>query len=180
MPTARKESVVAELAEMLQRSNAVIVTDHRGLKVSDLTTLRRQLRERDTEYHITKNTLTSLAAQSAGIQGLESQLEGPTALAFVYGDPTASAKVLTDFARSSRILTIRAGLLDNRVISSEDVGSLANLEPREVLLAKVLGGLNAPAASFVGVLQASLNSLGYVLKARLDQLGGDAAPAAAE
>ncbi len=182
MPTAKKEAAVAELQELMQKSSAVIVTDYRGLSVSALTNLRTQLRKTDTEYHIAKNTLTSLAAKSAGVEGLDVALEGPTALAFVLGDPSASAKVLSDFSRTSRILSIRAGLLNNRVISAEDVQALADLEPREVLIARVLGGLNSPVASLVGVLNASISSIAYVLQARIDQMGGGAegAPAAAE
>ncbi|MDP9351084.1 MAG: 50S ribosomal protein L10 [Chloroflexota bacterium] len=182
MPTAKKEAAVAELQELMQKSSAVIVTDYRGLSVSALTNLRTQLRKTDTEYHIAKNTLTSLAAKSAGVEGLDVALEGPTALAFVLGDPSASAKVLSDFSRTSRILSIRAGLLNNRVISAEDVQALADLEPREVLIARVLGGLNSPVASLVGVLNASISSIAYVLQARIDQMSGGAegAPDATE
>lgn len=185
MPTARKEEAVIELRELIERSSAVIVTDYRGLSVSALTNLRSQLRGADSEYHIAKNTLASRAAQSAGVEGMDPMLKGPTALAFAFGDPAAPAKVLNDFARSSRILTIRAGLLNNRLISAEDVNTLATIEPRDVLLAKLLGGFNAPIASFVGVLNASISSIAYVLQARIDQLGGapedsdgEAAPAA--
>ncbi len=184
MPTARKEELVVELRELIERSTAVIVTDYRGLSVSAITDLRSQLRGADSEYHIAKNTLASRAAQSAGVVGLDPALSGPTALAFAFGDPAAPAKVLNEFARTSRILTIRAGLLNNKLISAEDVSTLATLEPREVLLAKVLGGFNAPIASFVGVLSASISSIAYVLQARIEQLGttpddslGEAAPA---
>ncbi|MBA2362060.1 MAG: 50S ribosomal protein L10 [Chloroflexia bacterium] len=184
MPTARKEELVVELRELIERSTAVIVTDYRGLSVSAITDLRSQLRGANSEYHIAKNTLASRAAQSAGVEGLDPALSGPTALAFAFGDPAAPAKVLNEFARTSRILTIRAGLLNNKLISAEDVSTLATLEPREVLLAKVLGGFNAPIASFVGVLSASISSIAYVLQARIEQLGttpddslGEAAPA---
>jgi len=184
MPTARKEELVVELRELIERSTAVIVTDYRGLSVSAITDLRSQLRGANSEYHIAQNTLASRAAQSAGVEGLDPAFSGPTALAFAFGDPAAPAKVLNEFARTSRILTIRAGLLNNKLISAEDVSTLATLEPREVLLAKVLGGFNAPIASFVGVLSASISSIAYVLQARIEQLGttpddslGEAAPA---
>ncbi len=180
MPTAKKEAAVAELQGLMERSNAVILTDYRGLSVSALTTLRSQLRDANTEYKVTKNTLTSLAADNVGVADLKPMLEGPTAIAFAMGDPSATAKVLSDFARTSRILTIRAGLLNKRLIGAEDVTELANLEPREVLLAKLLGGLNSPIASFVGVLNASISSIAYVLQARIDQLGGAPAEAAGE
>ncbi len=173
MPTARKEEAVAELQELIDRSSAVILTDYRGLSVSALTNLRAQLRGADAEYHIAKNTLTTLAARNAGVEGLEPSLEGPTALTFAFGDPAAPAKVLNDFARTSRMLSIKAGLLNKRPISAADVQSLATIEPREVLIAKVLGGLNSPIASLVGVLNASISSIAYVLQARIDQLGGE-------
>lgn len=180
MPTAKKEAAVASLQDLMQRSSATIVTDYRGLKVADLTTLRRQLRDTNSEYHIAKNTLTSLAAKGAGIEGFDAQLEGPTALAFAFGDPSATARVLSDFARTSRILTVRGGLLDRKPISAEEVNSLATLESREILLARVLGGLNAPLANLVGVLQASISSVAYALQARINQLESGGAAAAAE
>ncbi len=172
MPTARKEELVVEIRELLERSTAVIVTDYRGLSVSAITNLRSQLRGANSEYHIAKNTLASRAARAAGVEGMDSALSGPTALAFGFGDPAAPAKVLSDFARTSRILTIRAGLLNNKLISAEDVTTLATIEPRDVLLSKILGGFNAPITSFVGVLNASISSIAYVLQARIDQLGG--------
>ncbi len=177
MPTAKKEAAVAELTELIQRANAVIVTDYRGLRVADINRLRRQLREKGSEYRVVKNTLTSLAAQNAGVGGLISALEGPTALAISFDDPVATAKVLSDFARVSRILQIRAGLLGERVISGGDVEELASIEPREVLLSRMLGGFNSPIASLVGVLNATISSIAYVLQARVDQLGGESAAA---
>ena len=181
MPTAKKEAAVQELQEMIQGSTAVFLTDYRGLSVAALTNLRRQLRETNAEYAVAKNTLTSIAAERAGVAEVQPLLEGPTALAFAFGDPSATAKVINDFARTSRILTVRAGLLNNRVLSAEDVTELANLEPREVLLARLLGGFNSPIASFVGVLNASISQIAYLLQARIDQMGGsEAAPAAAE
>ncbi len=180
MPTPRKQAAVAEIQDLMNRANAVIVTDYRGLNVTALTNLRCQLREANTEYHVAKNTLAAIAARDNGVEGLAEALQGPSALAFSFGDPSVTAKVLSDFARTSRILTVRAGLLKNRVITAEDVSSLATLEPREVLIAKVLGGLNAPIASLVGVLNASISSIAYVLQARIDQLGGTPADEAAQ
>lgn len=172
MPTARKEAAVAELGDLIQRSSAVIVTDYRGLKVSEITNLRRQLRDARTEYHVAKNTLAARAAQAVGVEGMDPLLEGPTAFAFSFGDPTQTAKVLSDFARTSRILTVRGGLLGRQVLGADDVNALASIEPREVLLARVLAGFNAPIASLVGVLNASVAQIAYVLQARIDQLGG--------
>ena len=180
LPTPRKEAAVEELSELMSSATAVILTDYRGLSVSQISDLRRQLRDQNSEYQVTKNTLTVLAAQKAGITGMDELLAGPTALAFSFSDPSQTAKVLNDFARTSRILSIKAGLLNKRMISAAEVGDLANLEPRDVLLAKLLGGLNSPIAGLVGVLNASISSIAYVLQARIDQLGGAPAEPAAE
>ena len=111
MPTARKRQMVKEMQELFSGSQVLIFTDYRGLSVSDITNLRRQLREKGVEYHVTKNTLTTLAAGRAGMGELQDLLDGPTAIAFVHEDIQGAAKVLTDFARTSRILRIRGGLM---------------------------------------------------------------------
>lgn len=180
MPTPKKEAAVEELQELLERSSAVIVTDYRGLSVSAVNDLRNRLRDTDTQFKVAKNTLTYRAAEQAGLADMTQVLEGPTALAFSFGDPAATARVLSEFARTSRILSIKAGVLNRRFISADEVNDLANVEPREVLLAKLLGGFNSPIASFVGVLNASISQIAYVLQARIDQLGGAPAEAAAE
>ena len=180
MPTPKKETAVEELQELLERSSDVIVTDYRGLSVSAVNDLRNRLRDTDTQFKVAKNTLTLRAAEQAGMADMSQVLEGPTALAFSFGDPAATARVLSEFARTSRILSVKAGMLNKRFISADDVNDLANIEPREVLLAKLLGGFNSPIASFVGVLNASISQIAYVLQARIDQLGGEPAEAAAE
>src|SRR6476619_7159308 len=110
MPTARKKEAVKELQDLFTKSQVLIFTDYRGLSVADITNLRRQLREKGVEYHVTKNTLTTRAAEHAGLETLGPLLDGPTAIAFVGDDIPGAAKVIGDFARTSRILHIRGGL----------------------------------------------------------------------
>ena len=107
MPTARKKETVKELQDLFEKSEVLIFTDYRGLRVADITSLRRQLRDKGVEYHVSKNTLTTLAARNAGLEELEAMLDGPTAIAFLGDDISGAAKVLADFARTSRILQIR-------------------------------------------------------------------------
>ena len=170
MPTAQKAHAIDEIAESLQRAQLAVLTDYRGLKVGDLQALRSTLRPFGAEFHIAKNTLTRLAAERVGIEGLEPMLEGPLALLLAYDDVVGASKAITDFARTSRILTVKAGVLNSRVISAADVEALASMPSREVLLGKLLGMLASPMARTVGVLSAPSRSLAYVLQARADQL----------
>lgn len=180
MPTAEKTTTIDELADSLQRAKLAVLTDYRGLKVGDLQTLRRTLRTSGSEFHIAKNTLTRIAAERIGIEGLRPMLEGPLALVFAYDDPVGASKAITDFARTSRILTIKGAVLDNRVISAGDVEELASLPSKEVLQARVLGMLVSPMARTLGVLGGPSRSMAYLLQARADQLGGATMAAAAD
>jgi large subunit ribosomal protein L10 len=170
MPTAQKAHAIDEIAESLQRAQLAVLTDYRGLKVGDLQALRSTLRPFGAEFHIAKNTLTRLAAERVGIEGLEPMLVGPLALLLAYDDVVGASKAITDFARTSRILTVKAGVLNSRVISAADVEALATMPSREVLLGKLLGMLASPMVRTVGVLSAPSRSLAYVLQARADQL----------
>ena len=170
MPTAQKAHAIEEIAESLQRAQLAVLTDYRGLKVGDLQALRSTLRPFGAQFHIAKNTLTRLAAERAGIEGLEPMLEGPLALLLAYDDVVGASKAITDFARTSRILTVKAGVLNSRVISAADVEALASMPSREVLLGKLLGMLASPMVRTVGVLSAPSRSLAYLLQARADQL----------
>lgn len=171
MPTPKKVQEVEEISELLSNAALTILTDYRGLTVADLQTLRRQLRPHDANIRVVKNTLTKIAAERAGIEGLEPTLTGPTALVTAAGDPAGPAKVVSDFVRSSRILQIKLGVLEGQVISAGEIDDLANLPPREVLLGKVVGGMQAPVYGLVGVLAGTIRSLQYALQARMDQLG---------
>lgn len=179
MPTQKKVDTVAELSEVLGRSTLTILTDYRGLSVADLQNLRTQLRPLNAEVRVAKNTLTRLAARQNEMQALEQALVGPMAIVTAFEDPVQPAKVVSDFARASRILQIKAAMLEGQLIGAEQVEALASLPSREVLVAKVVGGLSSPLYGIVGVLAAPMRSLMYVLQARATQLGDDGEAAVA-
>lgn len=137
-----KAAAVAELTELFRGSSAAVLTEYRGLNVAQLKALRTSLRE-DAQYHVAKNTLTAIAAREAGLEGLADQLTGPSAIAFVTGDPVNVAKSLRDFAKDNPELVIKAGVLDGKEISPAEITTLADLESREVLLAKAAGAMKA-------------------------------------
>ena len=155
---------------MLGRATVAIATDYRGLTMADLTALRRRLRDSGVEFHVVKNTLARLAAQQAGRTAYHELLGGPTALALSYGDEAGAAKALTDYLRTSRLnLPIRGAVLASRVLSTEEVSVLASLPPREVIVGRVLGGMQAPIVNLVFVLNGLLGGLVRVLDARAKQ-----------
>lgn len=172
MPTPQKAVAIDELAEQLSRANLAILTDYRGLKVTDIQGLRASLRTHDAEFHVAKNTFTRIAAERAGITGLQPVLEGPLALVFAYGEVAGPAKTISDFARTSRILTIKGGVLESRFISANDIEDVASLPSRDVLLGRLVGMLASPMARTVGVLSGPSRSVAYLLQSRVDQLGG--------
>jgi len=180
MPTPQKAATIKELADHLSRAQLMIVTDYRGLKVTDLEGLRSNLRPAGAQFRIAKNTLTTIAADQVGIDGLAGLLAGPTGLVFAYDDPVQASKVVTDFVRTSRILTVRGGVLNNRLLAPAEIDELATLPSREELQAKLLGMFVSPLARTLGVLSGPSRSLAYLLNARAEQLGGgaDAAEAA--
>jgi large subunit ribosomal protein L10 len=179
VPTQAKAQAIEEIADSLQRAQITILADYRGLSVTDLQNFRTTLRPLDAEFHVAKNTLTRIAAQRVGIDGLDPVLEGPTGLVSGYGDVVAVAKAVTDFARTSRILTIKAGTLGPRVITPEDVEALSELPSLEELRARLVGMLASPASRLVGVLSGPSRSMAYLLQARADQVAGGAAGEAA-
>jgi large subunit ribosomal protein L10 len=178
MPTKAKAKTIDELTELLENANLIVLTDYRGLNVADLQGLRRTLRPIDGEFRIAKNTLTRIAADSAGIDGLDPVLEGPLALGVANGDIVGFAKAINDFVRTSRVLTIKGGVLEKRFITADQVEGISSLPSREVLQATLLGVLKAPMRNTVSVLSAPSRSLAYVLNARGEQLGGTEAMAA--
>jgi large subunit ribosomal protein L10 len=137
-----KAAAVAELTDKFRESNAAVLTEYRGLTVAQLKELRRSLSGNAT-YAVVKNTLTSIAAKEAGIDAFEADLKGPSAIAFVTGDPVEAAKGLRDFAKANPALVIKGGVLDGRALTAADVTKLADLESREVLLAKAAGAMKA-------------------------------------
>src|SRR5690348_15213837 len=151
-----KAAAVAELTEHFRSSNATVLTEYRGLTVSQITNLRRSL-GRETTYAVAKNTLAKRAATQAGIDGLDALFTGPTALAFVSGDPVEAAKGLRDFAKAHPALVIKGGVFEGRPISAAEVNRLADLESREVLLARLAGAMKANLSKAAALLQAPLS-----------------------
>jgi large subunit ribosomal protein L10 len=137
-----KVEAVADIAEEFRTATATLVTEYRGLSMTQLTNLRRSLGS-DTTYRVAKNTLVSRAAHDAGVQGLDELFVGPTAIAFVHGEPVLAAKALRDFARDNNALVIKGGYLDGRPLTVAEVTQIADLESREVLLAKLAGAMKA-------------------------------------
>ena len=171
-----KAAAVAELAEQFNNSDAAVLTEYRGLTVKDLKALRRSLGDAAT-YAVTKNTLTMIAAREAGIEGLDDQLAGPTAIAFIRGDIASVAKGLRDFAKANPLLVIKGGVMDGRVLDADSVKKLADLESREVLLAKLAGAMNGNLAKAVGLFAAPLSQAARVLDALKSQKLAGGAPA---
>ena len=155
MPNPEKVNAVAELREQFSSSSAAVITEYRGLTVKQLSDLRRAL-GRDTTYAVVKNTLTKRAASDAGVTIEDTLLTGPTAIAFVKGDAVEAAKGLRDFARTHPLLVIKGGVLDGKALSAGEISRIADLESREVLLAKVAGGLKALPTRAAGLFQAPL------------------------
>jgi len=179
-PRPEKVAVVAEVKGKLEASDAAILTEYRGLTVKDLATLRRSLRDAGGEYKIYKNTLVRFAVREAGLEELEELLLGPTAIAFVSGDAVTVAKALRDFARTNPNLVVKGGLLGGSILSTKDTTALADIPPRDVLLARFAGGLAAPLQKFAGLLQALPRNFAYGLKALIDTMPAADAPPVVE
>ena len=182
MATPQKAAAIAELAEKFRSSGAAVLTEYRGLSVSQLTELRSSMRQHAT-YAVVKNTLTKRAAAEAGIEGLDEHLVGPTAIAFVSGDPVEAAKGLRDFAKANPALVIKTGILDGKSLTPEEITKLADLESREVLLAKLAGAMKANLSKAVYLFAAPLSQTARVvdaLRAKVEEQGGSTAEAPAE
>lgn len=171
MPTPQKAQQIDALVDQFERSQLTVLTNYRGLTVSQLQELRGNLRGSNAEFTIAKNTLTRIASNKAGVEIPEEYLEGPTAIMFAYEDVVAPAKALSDFVRSSRVLELKVGTMEGQTLSSSDIETLASLPPREELLGKLVGMLASPMARAVGVLGGPSRSLANVLSARAEQVG---------
>jgi len=173
-----KVAVVEEIRTKLTDADAAILTEYRGLTVTELANLRGALRPAATEYKVFKNTLARRAVEEAGLTELAELLQGPTAIAFVRGDAVVAAKALRDFGRTSPALVVKGGLLGPRVLTPRDIEALAEIEPREVLLARLAGGFQAPLTKAAGLFQAFTRNLAYGVKALIDQrvAGGEGLP----
>jgi large subunit ribosomal protein L10 len=155
---ADKASAVAELTDEFRNSTATVLTEYRGLTVAQLTELRRSL-GKETKYSVSKNTLAKRAATDAGIQGLDALFSGPTALAFISGDPVEAAKSLRAFAKAHPVLVIKGGVFEGKTLTADDVNKIADLESREVLLAKLAGAMKGNLTKAAGLFQAPLSQV---------------------
>ena len=174
MATAEKQAAIAELADSFRGSSAAVLTEYRGLTVKQLSELRGSLRGHAT-YAVVKNTLTELAAKEAGVTAFDGQLVGPSAIAFVTGDPVEAAKGLRDFAKAHPLLVIKGGVLDGKAMTAAEITKLADLESREVLLAKLAGAMNASLTKAVYLFAAPLSQsarLIEALRAKVEAEGG--------
>jgi large subunit ribosomal protein L10 len=175
----RKTAVIDEIRAKLDAADAAVLTEYRGLTVTELAKLRAALRPAATEYKVFKNTLARRAAETTGLAEIVPLLEGPVAIAFVSGDAVMAAKALRDFARANPNLVVKGGLLRDRVLGQADMEALADVPPREVLLARLAGGFQAPLVKAAGLFQAFTRNMAYGLKALVDQriAAGESLPA---
>ena len=178
---AHKVEVVAEVKTRIDEATASIVSEYRGLTTAELAELRQSLSAVGGDYRIFKNTLVRLAIDGGDYQPLSEYLSGPSALTFVQGDVSAVAKALRDFSRANPLLVIKGGLADGSLLSSGDLAALADLPPREVLLARLAGALAAPMQQMAGLLQALPQNMAYGISALIEQreAGGETLPAEA-
>jgi large subunit ribosomal protein L10 len=179
-PRPEKVAVVDEVQERLTSASAALLTEYRGLDVSAIGELRRALRQAGGDYKVYKNTLVRFAARNAGLE-LDELLTGPTAIAFVVERPDGApadavlvAKALRDFARTNPALVVKGGIMADKALSAEEARALADVEPRDVLLARFAGALAAPMQQFAGLLQALPRNFAYGLQALIDERGVEA------
>ena len=170
----QKKQQVAELSEKLKGAVTGVIVDYKGITVADDTKLRKSLREGGNEYKVVKNTLLGRALKEAGIDGLDSVLEGTTAIAISNEDYVGAAKILCEYAEKSKTFEVKAGFVDGKMIDAEGVKNLAKLPSKEVLLAQVLGGLNAPITGFATVLNGTMKGLVVALNAIAEKKGAEA------
>ena len=174
MPRARKEQKAEQvelLSEKLKKAKVAVLTDYRGLTVSQIQELRGKLRSGDVEYRVVKNTLARRAAEAAGVPALQSELEGPVAIAFGYDDLSLPSKLINEFVRSTRLkVDVKGGLVEGRVFSPEQVKQLADLPSRETLIAQLLGTLQSPVGQLVAIMQTPHQQLLGVLNAYKNKL----------
>jgi large subunit ribosomal protein L10 len=178
-PRPEKVAVVDEVKERISGSSAALLTEYRGLTVADMQALRRSLRDAGGDYKIYKNTLVRFAARDLDLE-IEEMLTGPTAIAFVPsdgGDPVPVAKALKDFARGNANLVVKGGVLGDRVLSAEDARALADVAPREELLARLAGAMAAPMQQFASLLNAVPQKFAYAMQALIEQGGAPGASA---
>ena len=170
----QKAQIIDRLQQLFSKCSIGILTDYRGLSASEMTSLRRKLGESGIEYKVVKNTLARFAAERAGKDDLVSLFEGPVAMTFGYGDITEPARALADYIRTEKSsLSIKGGFFGDRILTSEEVMTLSTLPSREVLLAKILGGMQAPVLTLLSCLTTPVTGFMRVLQTRIQQLEGE-------
>ncbi len=177
-PKAEKVAIVAEVREKFQSSEAVVLTEYRGLNVTDLAVLRNAMRDAGGEYKVYKNSLVRFAAKELDLE-IEELLVGPTAIAFTGtrpdgkdGDPVSVAKALANFSKGNENLVIKGGMLDGKLLTTDEIVALSKIAPREELLAKLAGGMAAPMQQMAGLLKAVPQKFAYALSALIEAGGG--------
>jgi large subunit ribosomal protein L10 len=169
-PAAAKVEIVDDLKQLNGQTQAWILTDYRGLSVAELTELRKKLRAVNAEFRVVKNTLFKLAAEGVlPVSDLEAHLAGPTAIGFAKGDPVGAAKVLVDYAKDHKAITVKAGVLSGKIYDPKQVEALSKTPPKEVLIAQMMGSLNAPITGLVGTLNGILSNFVFTVQAIADQ-----------
>jgi large subunit ribosomal protein L10 len=165
-----KKQVISDLAKKIEGYKAVVLTHYRGLKVEQMSQLRKRLREEKVSYHVVKNTLMRLASKGTDLEKLNDYFEGPTAIAVSYGDPILLAKVFLEFVKTQPSLEIKVGLIEGRVTPPEEMKALATMPSREVLLTQILGGIQMTGAQVGGAIIGMLQQMLGILQGRAEQL----------
>ena len=164
-----KQQNVQEIKDKIDKAQSIVLVDYRGLSVAEVTELRSRYRNAGVDYKVYKNSMMEFAFKEAGLEEFAEFLKGPNAIAFGYEDPVSAAKITSEFAKTNNKLEIKAGIVDGKIIDVKGVNDLAELPPREVLIAQVLGGFNAPIQGFANVLQGTIRGLAVVLNAIAEQ-----------
>lgn len=166
----RKEELIAQISEDVQKAQAIIITDYRGLPTAELAKLRNELRGKKAGLHVVKNTLMELALKRANLPAPEDLLDGTTAVAFCFQDIAGPAKAISDFLRDKENIKIKGAIMSGNVLRGAEAEALANLPTRDQLFGKLLGTINAPSQQVAGVVAAGIRQVLYLLKARIEQL----------
>ena len=170
MNRREKEQVVSDLQKQVEQVKAVVLTSYRGLKVGQMDQLRRRLREEKITYNVIKNTMMKLASKGSALEKLHDYFEGPTAIAMSTGDPIPLARILSEFQKAQPLLEIKAGWIEGRVSSPEEVRALASMPSREVMLGRILGSIQMSSMQVAGAILSALQEVVGVVQARVDQL----------
>ena len=174
MNRREKEETISSLQKQIDRYKGAVLTNFRGLKVEQISQIRKRLREEKISFHVVKNTLMKRAAKGTDLEKINPYFEGPTAMAVSYGNPISLVKIILDFVKTQPALEIKVGLIEGEVVAPGEMKNLASMPSREVLFAQILGGIQMPAAQVGGVVHSLFQQVLGVLKARADQLAGSA------